>query len=316
LSVRAGGSSSMRYQHKFENSGADWSVPNAESTVTFANLSAGSYRFLVRAVNAEGVVSESPATVSFTILRPVWQRWWFLLIAAIVIASVVYLLYRYRLRQLLKVERIRTRIASDLHDDIGSSLSQIAILSEVAQHRSGGNGASEPLKLIADTSREMVDSMSDIVWAINPEKDHLSDLVQRMRRFAEDILDAGDIGYRFDMPEHLRDISLGADVRREVYLIFKECANNLVKHSGASEAKLRIRLDGEFLQIEVEDNGRGFEAAEVSSKSLSEVYETYGGNGLPNIRKRAGSLGGTFTITSSAEKGTHAVLRVPVGRNK
>lgn len=185
LSVSSGGNAPARYQFKLEGAGNDWSQPSAESSVTFANLSPGAYRFLVRAVNADDAASEQPAVVSFIILRPVWQRWWFLTIAAIVISAAIYSLYSYRVRQIIKLERVRTRIATDLHDDIGSSLSKIAILSEVVRRNPK---ASEPLEIIADTSREMVDSMSDIVWAINPERDNLSDLIQRIRRFAEDVL--------------------------------------------------------------------------------------------------------------------------------
>lgn len=183
-----------------ETRGGDWSEPTELRTVNLS-LSAGKYRFLVRAVNSEGATSGQPAIVAFQISRPVWQRWWFLILAASLIGFLIYSLYRYRVAQLLKLERVRTRIATDLHDDIGSSLSQIAILSEVVRQKVGDNGANEPLNLIANTSREMVDSMSDIVWAINPNKDHLADLIQRMRRFASDILDAKDIAYRFYFDE-------------------------------------------------------------------------------------------------------------------
>jgi ligand-binding sensor domain-containing protein len=189
LSINNGGNAPARYQYRLEGAGDGWSEPTAESSVTFANLSSGAYRFLVRAVNADDAMSEQPAVVSFTVLRPFWQRWWFLLLTALWTAGAIYMFYRHRVAQLLKLERVRTRIATDLHDDIGSSLSKIAILSEVVRRKNGDptNGATdknEPLEIIANTSREMVDSMSDIVWAINPERDSLSDLIQRMRRFA------------------------------------------------------------------------------------------------------------------------------------
>jgi len=224
LSISAGGDASVRYQYKLEGaSDADWSLPNTERSVTFANLPPGSYNFLVRAVNSAGLASERPARVSFSIAQPVWRRWWFLLLAALAVSALVYAIYRYRINQIIKLERVRTRIATDLHDDIGSSLSKIAILSEVVRQKNGASGdrsGFEPLEIIADTSREMVDSMSDIVWAINPERDHLSDLVQRMRHFAEEMLDAAGIEYEFTDAESLKDITLGTDLRREVYLIF------------------------------------------------------------------------------------------------
>ncbi|HEX8248936.1 MAG TPA: two-component regulator propeller domain-containing protein [Pyrinomonadaceae bacterium] len=302
----------LRYQYKLE--AADWSEPSAQRTVNL-NLAPGSYNFLVRAVNAEGVASENPARVSFTIARPVWQRWWFMLLAAVAVSFLIYALYRYRIAQVIKLERVRTRIATDLHDDIGSSLSKIAILSEVVRQRNGSNQTEkdskiEPLEIIANTSREMVDSMSDIVWAINPERDHLSDLIQRMRHFTEELLDARDIGYQFRVPENLKDIALGADQRREIYLIFKECINNLAKHSGAAEAYIKIDLDNENLVVEVTDDGHGFDPA---AKSTGNSHG-FGGNGLINIRRRAENLGGALAINSEPAKGAKIVLRVPVGK--
>jgi signal transduction histidine kinase/ligand-binding sensor domain-containing protein len=305
---------SLRYQYKLEDNDADWSEPTALRTVSL-NLSAGKYRFLVRAVNAEGLTSEKAAAVAFQIARPVWQRWWFLILSALLIGFLIYSLYRYRVAQLLKLERVRTRIATDLHDDIGSSLSQIAILSEVARQKVGDNGANEPLKMIADTSREMVDSMSDIVWAINPNKDHLSDLIQRMRRFASDILDAKDIAYRFYLDDKHRDATLGTDIRREIYLMFKECVNNLVKHAEATRVEMSVHIENNSLVVKIEDNGKGFVLSEQSAAAGSLTageYDSLGGNGLINMRRRAESLGGDFEIESQTNLGTSVIIKVPI----
>lgn len=303
----------LRYQYKLEGSDADWSELSSERTANYPNIPAGNYKFLVRAVNSEGLTSLRPAFISFTVLRPFWQRWWFLILAALAMATVIYLLYRYRVNQIIKLERVRTRIATDLHDDIGSSLSKIAILSEVVRQRSAENKASEPLAVIADTSREMVDSMSDIVWAINPERDHLSDLLQRMRRFAEDMLDSlePDISYRFTVPENLKDLALGADLRREVYMIFKECINNLAKYSGATDVQIELRLENDSLIIEVRDNGRGFD---LDAPDKHPGLSGFGGNGLNNMRRRAERLGGKLSISSAAGRGTSVRMQVPTGR--
>lgn len=330
LSISTGGAASTRYQYRLEGAGGggeSWSEPTDERSVAFANVSPGAYRFLVRAVRVDGAASEQPAVVSFTVLRPVWQRWWFLLLAAIAVGMSIYALYSYRIKQVIKLERVRTRIATDLHDDIGSSLSKIAILSEVVRQKSGAgatdkNGTSQPLEIIANTSREMVDSMSDIVWAINPERDRLSDLIQRMRFFAEELLDAQDIDYQFIAPERLRDIALGADVRRDVYLIFKECVNNLARHARATEVVIKINPDSENLIIEIEDDGCGFVVPE-SSASAGDFSPNannnggsngFGGNGLRNIRRRAKNFGGAFLVDSEKGKGTRIVLKIPLGR--
>ncbi|HEX8564504.1 MAG TPA: two-component regulator propeller domain-containing protein [Pyrinomonadaceae bacterium] len=315
LSISTGADASTRYQYKLEGVDADWSLPTVERSVTLANLSSGSYRFLVQAINSDDVVSENPAAISFTVLRPVWQRWWFLTIASVLIGLAIYALYRYRIEQIIKLERVRTRIATDLHDDIGSSLSKIAILSEVVRQKTKGNGASEPLEIIANTSREMVDSMSDIVWAINPERDSLSDLIHRMRRFAEDILDAQDIEYEFIVPEHLKEIALGADVRRDVYLIFKECLNNLAKHSKATEAEIKINMESEKLIVEIKDNGHGFTVPSIHVTTDSvPASNGFGGNGLRNMRRRTKNFGGDFQIDSEIGKGTRIFLQIPVNK--
>ncbi len=297
----------LRYQYKLDGIDADWSEPTTQRTVNL-NLSAGKYNFKVRAVNADGITSENPASVSFSIARPIWQRWWFLILAAFFIGFLIYSLYRYRLRRLLELERVRTRIATDLHDDIGSSLSKIAILSEVVRQKVGDNGANEPLDLISDTSRELVDSMSDIVWAINPQRDSLSDLIGRMRNLASEMTELADIALRFDLSgvDAESNLPLGADLRREIYLIFKETVNNLVKHSACERAEIEFRIEADEFIFIVKDDGKGFDAAQNGSGA------TRGGNGLINMRRRAENLGGKYEIESGARKGTKAVLCVPL----
>ena len=294
----------LSYQYLLEGADDEWSPLTLRRFVTFANLSPGSYRFLVRAVTSEGVAGAQPASVKFTILPPLWLRWWFLLLIAAVVGAVVYQLHRYRVARLVELERVRTRIATDLHDDIGSSLSQIAILSEVA-HRDAGEAQAKlagSLADIAGISRELADSMSDIVWAIDPERDQLSDLVHRMRRFASDVLSARDIRLVFQNPAEAQDLPIGADLRRQVFLIFKEALHNVVRHSGAREVRIELRLEKGLLALTVRDDGRG----------LDEARE-HDGHGLRSMRQRAEGAGGEIEI-DSGPAGTALTLRVPVGR--
>jgi signal transduction histidine kinase len=197
------------------------------------------------------------------------------------------------------------RIATDLHDDIGSSLSQIAILSEVARQQMGRGDmrATEPLSMIASASRELVDSMSDIVWAINPRRDRLNDLVQRMRRFASDIFTARDIQFSFRTSEFASGARVGADTRRQVFLIFKESINNAARHSGCTEADIEFGMERDWLVLTLKDNGKGFDRAEVNE-----------GHGLMSMCERARELGGTLELTTEPGRGTVVTLRVPVGR--
>lgn len=303
--VAFGTGENLQYQYKLNED--DWSKPDTQRTVNF-NLAPGTYNFQVRAINSQGVESDVPATITFSIAYPIWQRWWFLSALAVLIGLIIYRIYRYRVQRLLELERIRVRIATDLHDDIGSSLSQIAILSEVVRQKVGDNGANKPLNLIADTSRELVDSMSDIVWAINPSKDSLRDLTKRMRRFATDVLEAKDIEFRFEFPDSSNDISLGADIRREVYLMFKECVNNLAKHSEATKAEISVRTEGSKLVLKIKDNGKGFHVPPFDEHV---THEGFGGNGLLNLKKRTENLGGKFKIESESGKGTEVLLEIP-----
>jgi ligand-binding sensor domain-containing protein/two-component sensor histidine kinase len=294
----------LRYQYMLEGADSEWSPPSLQRSVNYANLSPDSYRFLVRAINSEGVASSRPASVTFLILPPIWMRWWFQLMAAAVTGATIYWLHHYRVTRLLELERVRTRIATDLHDDIGSSLSQIAILSEVANRHvdPAHPKLAEPLNDIAGISRELVDSMSDIVWAIDPERDHFGDLIHRMRRFASDVFSPRDIRLGFQSPAEEQDLQMGADLRRQIFLIFKEAVHNVLRHSGATEVSVDIQIEHGWLNLKVADNGWGFD-----------LLRNHDGHGLRSMRERARKAGGEIEITSSA-RGTVVVLRVPAGR--
>jgi ligand-binding sensor domain-containing protein/two-component sensor histidine kinase len=294
----------IKYQYKLEGAGNDWTPASDVRIVNYPSLTPGSYRFLVRAINADGMVSPVPAAVGLRLLPPLWMRWWFLTAASLLALYIVFQIYRYRVHHLLELERVRTRIATDLHDDIGSSLTQIAIMSEVARKQSQDSPAAGPLEHIADLSRGLVDSMSDIVWAINPKRDQLADLAQRMRRFAGVVLDAADLELDFRAPHEWADTALSADVRREVFLIFKEGVNNVVRHAKCRHVSVLVDLSRGQLRVELRDDGRGFQAEESDGH----------GHGLANMRTRAGRLGGKLEIASVPGQGTTVTLSVPLGR--
>ena len=290
----------LRYQYKLEGADADWGQQTEQRTVNYANLAPGGYRFLVRAINSDGAVSATPAIITFTVLRPVWRRWWFICLAALALGAMGFALYRYRVARLLEVANMRTRIATDLHDDIGANLTKIAILSEVArqQRGDGAEAVDSPLSSIARISRESVASMGDIVWAINPRRDSLLDLVRRMRRHAEDIFATRDIALEFRAPGADEHLKLGVDVRRDLFLIFKEAINNAARYSQCSRVEIDFREDGEGLLLQVADNGVGFDPTTESE-----------GQGLISMRRRANTLNGTLEIESREGGGTTIKLR-------
>lgn len=288
----------LKYEYRFGNS--DWTQTD-ERTVNFANLASGDYLMEVRAQTADGIFSQKSAIVSFKIAAPVWQKWWFIAALFGFIALLIYGFYRFRLSRLLEVANMRTRIATDLHDDIGANLTKIAILSEVAQQQLGqkfiADGKDNLLGSVAEISRESVSSMSDIVWAINPKKDSLIELTRRMRSFAEEILERRAIDLEFAAPAP--DLKLDANLRRNIYLIFKESINNIVRHSNAAAVKIDFAFADNELILQIGDDGDGFETA-----------REYDGNGLSSIKKRAEDCGGQLEIDSIEGAGTKIVLRL------
>jgi len=290
----------LRYQYKL--GGADWSAPTAQRVVNFANLGAGRYQFIVRAITSEGTISSEPAMVSFRILPPVYLRWWFLTLTALALGTLAYAIDRYRITRLLELASMRTRIATDLHDDIGANLTRISILSEVAKQQFGNGDQDEvnPLTSIAEIARESVASMSDIVWAIDPQRDSLRDLTRKMRQHADEIFTLRDIDLEFNSPGPEPDLKLGVNVRRDLLLIFKEAVSNAARHSHCSRVVIDLSADNHQLSLRIADNGAGFD---VTSESA--------GHGLVSMRRRAQTLNGNLQVDSTRGKGTTLKLSLP-----
>ena len=293
----------LRYQTKLEPADPDWSAPSADRTFSYVALQPGSYRFLARAINADGLATAVPAEVDLTVLAPFWRRWWFLSLSALAVTLTAFSAHRMRISRLLEVERVRNRIATDLHDDIGSTLSQISVLSEVAR-RQVGAAAHAPMVRISELSRQVLDSMSDIVWAINPAQDRTVDLIQRMRRFAAELFTAAEIELDFVVEPAVGKQSFHPELRRELLLVFKEAANNVVKHAGAKRVKVHVSAGRDDFGFAVSDDGGGFDRATLSGE----------GQGLVSMERRVRSLGGTIQIVSRPGAGTAVRIAVPVRR--
>jgi signal transduction histidine kinase/ligand-binding sensor domain-containing protein len=289
---------SLRYQYRLVGVDNAWSPPVDRLSVNYASLPSGKLRFEVRAVTGDGQMSWRPAGFDLAVEAPLWRRAWFLVLAAVMIVALGTALYNYRVRQLLAMERLRTRIATDLHDDIGASLTQISILSELAR-RSPGR---EVLDDVAGIARGLVQDMSDIVWAVNPRHDRFDDLVHRMRRFASDTL--SDLELRFDTAHLPADIVVPLDCRRPLYLVFKEAVNNVARHSEATRAEIHITVEESWLKLVVEDNGRGFDPAAPRRS----------GEGLNSIRKRLRDVSGRAEWESASGRGTRFTAALPLHR--
>lgn len=211
---------------------------------------------------------------------------------------------RYQLKKKLEQQKsllsMRNSISQDLHDDIGASLSNINILTELARRNINEPGKSAAyLSKASDDIQRISESLSDIVWNINPRYDDLENLFIRMRRYAADMLDGKNIKGEFDFPESIAQINLSMTQRRDLYLVFKEAVNNLVKYSDAQKALIRVTATGDEMIMLIKDDGKGFKREQIQ-----------GGNGLMNMEQRAKSAGGSLTVQSESGKGTTIEMRV------
>ncbi len=293
----------LRYQYRLIGTEHQWHPPTSENSITYGSLQPGEYTFEVRAVTGDGVISEVPARLSFTIASPFWKVWWFILIVNVLIIGLFAIVYFYRVRQVLKVERMRTRIATDLHDDIGSTLSSISIFSEMVRREieQVAPKSSHILHRIGESSRSMLDAMDDIVWTINPGNDRLENLALRIREFATEMFEASNYSFDINIPEKLSNIKLPMETRKNIFLIAKEAVNNIVRHSLCTHASVLMREQGGELELLLQDNGVGIPKEILSSS-----------NGLKNLERRAKEIGGTLSVASTENKGTLISLRVKI----
>lgn len=305
----------LQYRYFLRGVDNDWHALSRRLPVTYAALRPGKYTFEVKAVNAEALQSSSPAAVSFAIVPPYWRTWWFASSVAILLLAGVYFSVRMKVGRLLEIERVRSRIATDLHDDIGSGLTRIAILADVAMRKAAESGASPGYEQAADgplstqgileriglNARELVDSMSDVVWSMDPRNVTLGDLVTRFRSFAYEVCEAKEIRLEFHEDEEIESLRLDPAVMRTLLLVCKEALNNSIKHSGCSRVRIAIKHTGKRVKVEVTDDGVGLRPGKSS-----------GGHGLDNMRNRARKLGGEFAIRSIPGDGTSINVSIPL----
>jgi signal transduction histidine kinase len=297
----------LSYYYMLEGANKDWQRMEGSLQVNYTLLPPGNYVFKVRARNEEGIFSPNITSLRITIRPPFWQTFWFYGLVVLSIAGALYYLYRLRIRRLMQVEKIRTKLARDLHDDMGSTLSTINILSNMAVKKidTDQKASQEYMGRISDSSSRIMEAMDDIVWSINPVNDSMRKILARMKEFAGDVLEASDIEYSFTVDEAVRDMTFDMEWRREIFLVFKEAINNIVKYSKASRVDIVLRRQKNSLQMSITDNGVGFNTVQDQQGAVR-------GNGLRNMRKRAEAMNGSFQIVSAPESGTSVELRIPL----
>ena len=281
-----------RFAYRMDGVDVEWLDAGTRHHADYTNLDPGSYVFHVKGSNSEGVWNEEGTSLRVAIAPPYWKTWWFAALGTALCILLAVTAYRYRVHRLLELQRIRLRIARDLHDDIGSNLGAIAFVSRTLQNAPELSEATRrKLTTIYRTAVKSSEGMRDIVWFITPERDNIDDLVLRMKDAASSML--GPIKHKFEDRCGGADVHLSLDFRRNVYLAFKEILTNIVRHAAATQVEIEVDRGDGTLQILIRDNGIGFDERAVRS-----------GNGLESIRNRAKTAGGQCTISSTIGRGT------------
>jgi signal transduction histidine kinase/ligand-binding sensor domain-containing protein len=269
--------------------------------INFSKLPGGNYRFKLKVVYTGNRSLFSETSLTIHIQKKFQETGWFYLLIFLVLSGLFYIFYRFRLKRMLAIEKIRLQLSRDLHDDMGSTLSTINILSSIAAGKLDADPsiARQYMNRISQNSEQMMDSMDDIVWSINPMNDSMNRVIYRMREFASGILEPKGIGLTFDTDKKLNDLTLTMASRRDFYLIFKEAINNAIKYAECSKIKVRFYTSAGNLILVIKDNGKGFEPEKYSD-----------GNGLVNMRKRANAIRAEFAIHSELGAGTTVEIKL------
>jgi signal transduction histidine kinase len=309
----------VKFKYRLLGLDRDWVDSGNKRSASYSQLPPGSYQFECIACNDYGVWNTRGAGLAFTVMPFFWQTWWFLTLCGFAVFlfgawAVRFEIHRRMQRQVAHleqeraIERERTRIARDIHDDIGASLTRITLLSQWIPGGPGQeSGATAVLQEISGTAREVTQSLDEIVWAVNPKHDTLESLVCYMAKFFQDFLGAAHVRCRLDLPAVVPDWSLSTHIRHNLFLAFKEVLNNAVKHSEASEVWLSLRIDPAAFVFAIGDNGRGMPTPcgpEGANGRPCGPEGANGRNGMSNLQHRLAQIGGRCEIVTRSGAGT------------
>jgi len=311
----------IEFRHKLEGSDPDWVSDGNARSVRYGRLPSGPYRFRVAARNAGGVWQEAGHPFAFIVPTPLWLQPWALgsygLAAVALVTGVVRIVSHRRLRftlarleQQQSLERERMRIARDMHDEMGSKLTKISFLSEHAQVDAHAGPLAEKIEAIAQTSRELLQTMDEIVWVVNPRNDTLENLANYLSHYAVEYFQNTSLECELSLPGETPHFPLSSEMRHNLFLAFEEALNNVLKHSGATLVKVEMAVTGLEFELKITDNGKGFAAAPAAP---AQRPAPRGGNGLKNMRQRLELLGGEFLVASQPGTGTTVTLRIRLG---
>jgi ligand-binding sensor domain-containing protein/two-component sensor histidine kinase len=291
------------YSYMLQGVDTKWNDASTRRYVSYANLEEGSYTFKVKASNSKGIWNETPATLHLIIRPPFWHRWWFYMLMLLIAGSLIGLIYFIKRRQLKSKEQLRNKIARDLHDDIGSTLSGINIFSKIAFQKleTDQRASGELLLRINNRTEKTMEALSDIVWSINTKKDNMDNILSRMREYLGEVIEPMGIQYEFVTDERVLNAHIGMEIRKEVYLIFKEAIHNASKYAACSFIRIELKKENKSVLLVVKDNGKGFDTRFIVP-----------GNGINNMQERADKIEAYFEISSETGKGTEIRLLFPI----
>ena len=315
----------VRLRYRLEGLEKEWVDAGSRRTATYSRLAPGDYVFHVIACNNDGVWNDTGAESAITVLPYFWQTGWFLSVSTVIVVAAIFITVRFVVtrRLNLKLERLereqmvqheRARIAKDIHDDLGASLTEIAILSELAQNEAIPPADTRAdLRKITTKAKTLTQLLDEIVWAVNPQRDTLENFVTYTCSYAGDFLSVAKIQCRLHLPPAVPEIELRTDVRHGLFLVVKEALNNIVKHAAATVVEIRMEVLPDEIEISVSDNGRGFSVPEkVSGDTVRTDGAAPEGEGLGNMRLRIEGLGGRFYLSSNPGQGTQVRFSSPL----
>jgi len=298
------------YNYRMLNIDKHWHNLSNKSSVTYASLKPGKYTFQVNAVNSNNISSFSPASIRFVISQPFYLEWWFISGWVLLILVCGYLYIYYRNKRKLEIEKIRMKIAGDLHDEIGSGLTKIAILSEHAlkeqeEPKSGVNkhesmSANNSINRVGKIARDLVDQMIDVIWSIDPKYDTLKDFVFSFKNFAYETCEAKNIELLIST-DNIENVKVNSQIKRNLQLIAKEALNNAIKYSECKKITFHLEVKNRNIILTIADDGKGFARNEIIP-----------GKGLLNIEKNTAEISGKCSIETSPGKGTKIKIIFPV----
>lgn len=304
----------VRFKYRMEEKGHEtgWTEVDSRTRMAhFTRLVPGDYTFHVIAANEDGVWNETGASLAIIVEPPFWRKWWFITAVSLATLGIIVAVVQYfstqRLQRQLALEKERRRIARDIHDQVGASLTQVSMLGEMVESDKESPGeVEEHGRQIAATARDTAKALDEIVWAVNPSNDTLDGLVTYFCKYAQEYLSVAELRYRLDVPSQLPATPIPPDVRHNVFLAAKEAVTNIVRHAGATSAWIRLRLEPSRFILEIEDNGKGMAGMDPKHAQTR--------NGMSNMRKRLEESGGSCTFSPGGEGGTLVRLTVPLGK--